>query len=102
MANKRTVPILAGLTLSWMVLTVLSLLDIFPHYPHSIAGWALLIALAPPVYLIAECIGSWIFSKEHGMRVSGTNFSILRIIVGTLVMAIVMAVVLWIANALMR
>lgn len=101
MATKKTVPFLFALTLFWVLSTILILLDVFPLHPRTKTGWALFIALAIPVYLIMEVTGSWIFSKEHGMRVSKSKFSVLRVIVGTLIMAIFMVIVMWITKAIM-
>ena len=99
MATNKTVLFLFALALFWVLSTILILLDVFPLHPKTKTGWALFIALALPVYLIMEVAGSWIFSKEHGMQVSRSKFSIFRVVIGTLIMAIFMVIVLWITTA---
>ncbi len=96
MGTKRTLQFLAVLALAWIVSAILILLNVFPLHPKTKTGWALFISLALPVYLVMEIAGSWMFSKEHGIQVSKREFSVLRVIIGILIIAIFMAIVLWI------
>ncbi|HNX35691.1 MAG TPA: hypothetical protein PKM57_13750 [Kiritimatiellia bacterium] len=101
MVTKKTISFLFALALAWIVATILILLNIFPLHPKTKTGWALLIALALPVYLIMEVAGSRVFSKENGLRISKSSFSILRVTGGTLIMAIFLVIVMWITKAIM-
>ena len=85
MVTKKTISFLFALALAWIVSTILILLDVFPLHPKSKTGWSLLIALVLPVCLVMEVAGSRVFSKENGLRISKSSFSILRVIGGTLI-----------------
>ncbi|MGZ5443751.1 MAG: hypothetical protein ACXW5U_17625 [Thermoanaerobaculia bacterium] len=53
----------------------------------------LFILAAPPLYLTGEAFFSWLFSSEHGYRISPRGFSFIRLIIALSVVAVIFAVV---------
>jgi len=61
---------LAGLVAIWAVLVGLVVLELHPFLPSGAWGWALLVAAGPPLYGALELLGSKLFGREAGRRIS--------------------------------
>ena len=62
-----------------------ALISLSPHIPKTIVGWLLLLALAPPVYVILEVLGSVMLSDSLITRLfgaAGGSSSVVRIAYG--------------------
>jgi len=66
-------------------------LEIAPHFPQTTLQWALLIVLGPPLYVLGEALGAWVFSPERGYRISPKSFSILRLVFALMIVLLVLA-----------
>jgi len=70
------------LLLSAIAVAVL-LAGAFPSYPKTVAGWALLFALALPLTLVGEFVGEFFWRNRIASaivaRSSGSSLSLLRI-----------------------
>jgi len=79
------------------VLGGLALLQSFPARPASWGGWLLLFALVIPVTIATEYLGEGIFRNPVSQAVErhtkDKRFSLLRILVGLVLMLIVFAAV---------
>jgi len=72
---------LAVLAICWLVFAGLLTLLMWPDLPRKDSQWLLLITLGPPVFVFGEAIFSWLLSPKHGMFVSRSRFSVLRILI---------------------
>ena len=91
---KNAVNFLLALTATWAFLVGLVILSI--GVPASRTQWTLAVIAGPPLYLAAEAFGGWLFSKEHGERISSKPFSWLRILVALAVMLVVFGAVVFV------
>jgi hypothetical protein len=71
---------LVGVSLIWPFLVGYSLLSLYPDYPKNKRQWLLVIILGPPANVLGEALFGWIFSREHGYRISKSSFSVFRIL----------------------
>ncbi len=87
------------LTLSTVAALVL-LAEIFPHYPKTLAGWALLFALALPLTLAGELIGEFFWRNRIAQviaaRSSSSSLSLLRLGYAFAIMLLFFALAMWI------
>jgi hypothetical protein len=88
---------LGAVALLWLLLAGLCALLFWPNVPRSWGGWLLFLLFAPPLYLFAELIGTWIFSRQHGRALSRGEFSLLRIFVAALVLIAAAGAAWWLA-----
>lgn len=58
----------------------LILLDIFPHLPNSLVGWAILVGVGVPFWIFLEWLAGKVFSKRVGHRISQKPLSGIRIV----------------------
>jgi hypothetical protein len=69
------------------------LLSVFPRYPSTLAGWVGLMALALPVTLVGEFVGSLFWRNRVAQvieqRTAGSSLSWLRIGYGFVVILLV-------------
>jgi hypothetical protein len=77
--DLRLLKFLGWGAVAWFVVTGLVLLQIAPYFPKSTLEWVLLIVVGPPLYVLGEALGAWLFSPERGHRISPKGFSFLRI-----------------------
>jgi hypothetical protein len=73
------------------VLTGVSIFILLPHIPNSYIQWLVVIVVGPPLYVIGELTVGSFFSPERGNAISSKRFSALRIFIGLVVAAIVVA-----------
>jgi len=71
---------------AWFLIFGLVLLLVAPHFPASALEWALLFVAGPPLYVLGEALGSWVFSSERGHHISPKGFSVLRITYALVIM----------------
>jgi hypothetical protein len=57
--------------------------------PKTRAHWIIAVIAGPPLYIAAEAFFDWLFSKEHGNKISAKPFSLLRILVALAVMLVI-------------
>ena len=75
----------------WVFICGLVLLYGWP-FPQSWKQWALLIAIGPPTYVLAEAAGESLFSRRLGEAISQRRFSMARVIFALLALFIVLVV----------
>jgi len=73
-----------GLYVALSVVAAIALLaGIFPQYPKTLGGWALLLALALPLTLAGEFVGEFFWrnriAQAIATRSSGSSLSLLRL-----------------------
>jgi hypothetical protein len=88
---KNALTFLLALTVTWALLVGLVILN--TRVPETRAQWIIAVIAGPPLYLAAEAFGGWLFSKEHGERISAKPFSWLRILVALAMMLVVFGAV---------
>ena len=86
-ASKSWLRWFVGIAVVWLLAVGSLLVALYPHTPHSTAGWFVLLTLGPSLYLLGEAFFAWVFSPQHGRAVSKRSLSALRI---TLALAIVL------------
>jgi hypothetical protein len=80
---------------AWLLVVGLLLLHVWPNLPHSQKQWLLFVALGPPLYVLGESVGAWIFSERHGRAISSRGFSIARILMALFVVTAVVGLCWW-------
>ena len=75
---------------------------LLPHIPNSYIQWLVVIVIGPPLYVLGELIIGSVFSPERGSAISSKQFSVLRIIIGVVVAAVVVALSWWLNEFLAR
>lgn len=83
--DSRLLKILGWGAVAWLVVSGLVLLQIAPYFPRSTLEWMLLIVVGPPLYVLGEALGAWLFSPERGYRISPKGFSVLRMVYALLI-----------------
>jgi hypothetical protein len=73
-----------GLTVFMTVYFILLLLYLYPHWPVTAVGWALMLLVGIPVSVVLELLGNAMFLKRRGEGVSREGFSGKRIAVALL------------------
>jgi hypothetical protein len=81
---KKTAAFLLVLTATWAFLVGLVILSM--GVPETRTQWIIAVIVGPPLYVAAEAFVEWLFSKQHGERISTKPFSLLRILVALAVM----------------
>ena len=66
----------------WLVVVAFILVEFWPMRPRSAVAWVFLVALGPPLYLIAELLGERFWSSEMGRSVSHHPSRGMRILLG--------------------
>jgi len=77
---------------AWLLVCGLILLQVAPHFPNTTLQWALLLVLGPPLYVLGEALGAWLFSPERGHRISPKNFSLLRMVYALVIVFFIIGV----------
>lgn len=75
----------------WIVIAGIVLVQIWPTMPETYRDWLVFVAIAPPIYVLLEALGAWIFSEKHGFALSSGRFSLLRIAVATIAVILLLA-----------
>src|SRR6266511_2893927 len=91
-ADTSRIKLLLWGAVAWLMVCGLVLLQIAPHFPTTVLQWALLLVLGPPLYVLGEALGSWLFSPERGHRISPKSFSLLRLVYGLVVVLLIVGV----------
>ena len=47
-----------------VITTLLILLSVFPHHPHTLVGWFLLFVAAAPITIVGELVGDFAFHNR--------------------------------------
>jgi hypothetical protein len=84
---KNALAFLLALTVTWAFLVGLVILN--TGVPKTRAHWIIAVIAGPPLYIAAEAFFDWLFSKEHGNKISAKPFSLLRILVALAVMLVI-------------
>lgn len=87
---------LLGITFGLVIYLGLILFYIHPHRPADLTGWALLVFGGAPFYMAMEMAGESIFNEKQGRKISGKDFSSLRILCAVLFVVLFYAA-LWLA-----
>ena len=82
----------------WLLLVALVSALSWPYLPRSVPGWALFAVVAPALYVVGEGVGSWLFSREHGMNISRSKFSVARVLVALVVIAVGFGAFWWLLS----
>jgi hypothetical protein len=82
---------------AWLLLAGITVLQLWPDVPKSRAGWILFITIGPPLYVLLEATGSWLFSQKRGMAISRSRFSLLRVFIALLLSLVLLSGVWWLA-----
>ena len=88
---------LVSLAVFWLFLVGFLLLQSWPDLPRSTLQWLLFVALGPPLYVLGECLFSWLFSPAHGQAISKRTFSVVRIAIALPVVLGVFALSWWLS-----
>lgn len=88
---KNHLAFLLPLTVTWAFLVGLVILS--TGVPETRTQWIIAVIAGPPLYVAAEAFFGWLFSKEHGERISAKPFSWLRILLALAVMLVVFGAV---------
>jgi hypothetical protein len=88
--------------IAWLLLTGISIFVLLPHIPNSYIQWLVVIVIGPPLYVLGELIIGGFFSPERGNAISSKQFSALRIIIGVVVAAVVVAFSWWLTEFIAR
>ncbi len=83
--------------ITWVVVAVVLILQLWPNLPASRHQWALLLGFGPPVFVAVEWWSSWILAKSRAWPISRKRFSVLRIILLLPVVLFYIAVAWWFA-----
>ena len=86
MSLRNALTFVVALTVMWAFL--LGLVILGTGVPETRTQWIVAVIAGPPLYLAGEVFLGWLFSKEHGERISAKPFSWLRIVVALAVMLI--------------
>jgi hypothetical protein len=84
---KRVLTFLGALTVMWAFLVGLVILN--TGVPKNRAHWIIAVIAGPPIYIAAEAFFDWMFSKEHGDKISAKPFSLLRILLALVAMLVI-------------
>jgi len=76
----------------WLFFAAIAGITLLPHLPSSWLQWLLLVLLGPPVYVVLEGLGAWIFSPAPGEPQLAKPISLRRI--GLVVLSLVVAAAL--------
>jgi len=90
-AGQSPIRLLLWSAVAWLVIFGIVLLYVAPDFPRTTVQWALLFVLGPPIYVLGEALGAWLFSPDRGHRISAKRFSLLRIVYALLVIALIVA-----------
>jgi hypothetical protein len=89
---------ITGFAILWVLLAVLMILDFWPNLPKTKLHWFLLIVAGPPIGMLGETFAGWLFSSEHGKRVSPKKFSLLRMGIVMVIMLFIVGFITFIVN----
>lgn len=70
---------LLAVAAGWLLIAAIALAVLWPNGPQTTGQWVLLIVAGPPLYLLGEAFLGWLFSPEHGRKISSARFSIDRV-----------------------
>jgi hypothetical protein len=69
---RKYAAVAASILALWVVFAGLLLADLFPYSPSTPLGWAVLIILGPPAYIVLQAVGEagveWVSRKLRGRR----------------------------------
>lgn len=99
-AFRRTSQVVLWGALLWLFIVGLLALQFWPDLPQSVSGWVALIALGPPLCILAEAAVEWLWSSRGGRAISGHPSSGVRVLFGVLVIMLV-CVLVWTALGLL-
>jgi hypothetical protein len=71
---------------------------LYPHWPNSAIGWAILIFIGIPLSIALEALFEFAFSEKIGKSITDKRFSGLRIIIALVFALFVLgtfALILW-------
>jgi hypothetical protein len=80
----------------WLFIAGLLALQVWPHLPESVSGWVAFIAFGPPLYVLIEAAAEWLWSSRSGRAISDHPSSVVRVLLGVLVIGVV-CVLVWAA-----
>lgn len=86
----------------WAFLVGMALLQLWPDLAKTSLQWWLLIGLGPPLYLLFEGLGSWLFSPAHGRAISQRAFSGARIVVALALLLSIFGLGGWLSSLIGR
>ncbi len=69
----------------WAALVALIVLQAAPALPRNNLEWFLVLVAGPPLYVLGEGFFGWLFSPEHGRRISPKSFSLFRVMLALVV-----------------
>ena len=98
--DSRLAKVLVWGAVAWFFILGLVPLQIAPHFPASALVWALLFVAGPPLYVLGEALGSWLFSTESGHQILPKGFAVLRIAYALVIMLAFVALTSTIAGML--
>jgi hypothetical protein len=90
-SHQPPIKVLLWGAVAWLLIFGIVLLYVAPDFPRTTVQWALLFVLGPPVYVLGEALGAWLFSPNRGHRISARRFSLFRIAYAVLVIALIVA-----------
>jgi len=71
---SRRLQIVAAVVTFWLFAAGVLLVAAWPWMPSTSVGWLSFLVLGPALYFLGEVFFSWLFSAEHGRRISGAQF----------------------------
>jgi hypothetical protein len=85
-----------GLAVVWLLVFGLMVVTLWPDTPRTVGKWLALLALGPPLYLLAEFFFGWLFSQQHGQAISKRKLSPVRIVVALVVVVLYSLGLFWV------
>ena len=68
--------------------------------PALVFEWFLVLVVGPPLYVVGEWFFGWLYSPEHGRRISSRSFSLLRVLLALGVILVLIALGVFASRAL--
>jgi hypothetical protein len=82
---------------AWLLLAAFLATSLWPGVPKIKSQWFFFVAFVPPLYVLGEAGGSWLFSRRHGYAISRHRFSIARILIALPVALAAVALSWWLS-----
>jgi hypothetical protein len=89
---------LGAVAACWLLIAAVLILEFWPDLPRTHTGWFTFIVVGPPLYVLAEAFGGWLFSERHGKAISPKPFSVLRVLIALVVVLVSVGMIWWIST----
>ena len=102
-SRRRILSVLPAIALLWLIIAGILVIEAWPHVPDSPHQWVLFLIFGPPVYVLVEAFGEFIFSLVPKRIEARHGFSWARIFWYLLVIFIALGtlfVLLWLLSKL--